>query len=83
MKMTHRLSAIGRNLATSGIALAMLVGWAALAPRPAAADSPAPTTQQMTTATSASHETIAIAFQTNWQSVALECTSPSSPEGVG
>ena len=83
MKVIHRLGAIVRNITASGIVLSMALGWAAVAPRPAQADTAAPVAQHAATATGASHDTIAIAFQTNWKSVADECTRTYGPEGVG
>ncbi|MEK0279592.1 type I pullulanase [Bifidobacterium mongoliense] len=83
MKVIHQLGAIVRNITASGIVLSMALGWAAVAPRPAQADTAAPVAQHAATATGASHDTIAIAFQTNWKSVADECTRTYGPEGVG
>lgn len=51
----------------------------AQAPANAAATAPAATS----TAATASHDVIAIAFQTNWRSIASECTTVYGPEGVG
>ena len=72
-----------KRIAAVGIALAM--GATALAAPPAYADTGVTATQQTTQAqqSSTKSDVIAIAFQTNWNSVAADCTNVYGPEGVG
>ncbi|RSX51311.1 pullulanase [Bifidobacterium goeldii] len=76
--VVQRFSSFAKRLAAVGIALAM--GGAGLAAPPMYAQAADQTTQS---STSQSNDVIAIAFQTNWKSVAADCTNVYGPEGVG
>ena len=68
-----------RRVLATGAAAAVMASLATTVP--ATADETAIT--DVATSASASKDVIAIAFQTNWNSVAKECTEVYGPEGVG
>ena len=76
----RRFSSLAKRLAVTGIAVAMSA--TTLVALPASADE-TEANAQARTSVSAPGDVIAIAFQTNWNSVAKECTEVYGPEGVG
>lgn len=76
----RRFSSLAKRLAVTGIAVAMSA--TTLVALPASADE-AEANAQARTSVGAPGDVIAIAFQTNWNSVAKECTEAYGPEGVG
>lgn len=76
----RRFSPLAKRLAVTGIAVAMSA--TTLVALPASADE-TEANAQARTSVSAPGDVIAIAFQTNWNSVAKECTEVYGPEGVG
>ncbi|WP_239519343.1 type I pullulanase [Bifidobacterium ramosum] len=86
--VVRQFSSFAKRAAGIGIAVAM--GATTLTAAPAYADptgqtgSAGSTTQQAAQSASAgTGDVIAIAFQTNWNSVAADCTTTYGPEGVG
>lgn len=76
----RRFSSLAKRLAVTGIAVAMSA--TTLVALPASADE-TEANAQARTSVGAPGDVIAIAFQTNWNSVAKECTEAYGPEGVG
>ena len=76
----RRFSSLAKRLAVTGIAVAMSA--TTLVALPASADE-TEANAQARTSVGAPGDVIAIAFQTNWNSVAKECTEVYGPEGVG
>lgn len=74
----RRFSSLAKRLAVTGIAVAMSA--TTLVALPASADE-TEANAQARTSVSAPGDVIAIAFQTNWNSVAKECTEVYGPEG--
>lgn len=77
----RRFSSLAKRLAVTGIAVAMSATTLLVA-LPASADE-TEANAQARTSVGAPGDVIAIAFQTNWNSVAKECTEAYGPEGVG
>lgn len=76
----RRFSSLAKRLAVTGIAVAMSA--TTLVALPASADE-TEANAQARTSVGAPGDVIAIVFQTNWNSVAKECTEAYGPEGVG
>lgn len=76
----RRFSSLAKRLAVTGMAVAMSA--TTLVALPASADE-TEANAQARTSVGAPGDVIAIAFQTNWNSVAKECTEAYGPEGVG
>lgn len=76
----RRFGSLAKRLAVTGIAVAMSA--TTLVALPASADE-TEANAQARTSVGAPGDVIAIAFQTNWNSVAKECTEAYGPEGVG
>lgn len=76
----RRFSSLAKRLAVTGIAVAMSA--TTLVALPASADE-TEANAQVRTSVGVPGDVIAIAFQTNWNSVAKECTEAYGPEGVG
>lgn len=76
----RRFSSLAKRLAVTGITVAMSA--TTLVALPASADE-TEANAQARTSVGAPGDVIAIAFQTNWNSVAKECTEAYGPEGVG